>query len=256
MRGGTSLSLSEGRGHFKDHALRASGRATQNHLKNTSSHFPPNFVRHTRRSGLAFVALPFGAKINYNACGFDMGTGPVLIREMEMHCPDCGHDNIDGMDHCEACGQPLVDMDYSESELEQAITRETIESLKPHVPVAINPATTVRDAIQGLVARGIGCVLVEDGGELVGIFTERDVLNRISENPAVMDRPVQEFMTKSPMTVTLGDSIAFAMHTMDLGGYRHLPVVHGDGKPHGIISIRDILGYLCNRFAELSPRVS
>ncbi len=173
-----------------------------------------------------------------------------------MHCPDCGHDNIDGVDHCEACGQSLVDFDFSESELEQAITRETIQSLKPHTPVAIAPGTTVRDAIQGLVAKGIGCVLVEDGAELVGIFTERDVLNRISENPAVMDRPVQEFMTKSPMTVTLGDSIAYAMHAMDLGGYRHLPVVDGDGKPHGIISIRDILGYLCDRFAELSPGVS
>ena len=115
-----------------------------------------------------------------------------------MHCPDCGHDNINGVDHCEACGQSLMDMDFSESELEQAITRETIQSLKPHTPVAIAPGTTVRDAIQGLVAKGIGCVLVEDGSEIVGIFTERDVLNRISENPDVMDRPVREFMTKSP----------------------------------------------------------
>jgi CBS domain-containing protein len=41
-----------------------------------------------------------------------------------------------------------------------------------------------------------------------------------------------------------------------LGGYRHLPMVNGGGKPLGVISIRDILGYLCERFAELSPRVS
>ena len=173
-----------------------------------------------------------------------------------MHCPDCGHDNIEGVDHCDACGQSLAELDFSGSELEQTITRETIQSLKPHVPVAIAPGTTVRDAIQALVAKGIGCVLVEDGRELVGIFTERDVVNRISENPAVMDRPVREFMTQSPTTVTLGDSIAYAMHTMDLGGYRHLPVVEADGKPQGIISIRDILGYLCDRFAELSPRLS
>lgn len=170
-----------------------------------------------------------------------------------MICPDCGHDNIDGEDLCEACGQPLVNLELSGSELESTITRETIKTLAPRAQFAIGPDTTVREAIQKLVEKGIGCLLVEAEGELVGIFTERDVLNRISENPAVMDHPVREFMTTSPTTVTLEDSIAYALHAMDLGGYRHLPVVDGDGKPRAVISVRDILGYLCNRFTELSP---
>ncbi len=173
-----------------------------------------------------------------------------------MICPDCGHDNIDGDDLCDACGQPLVHIDLSASELEQTITRETIKALSPHTPIAISPGTSLGDAIQKLVENRIGCVLVNQGEELLGIFTERDVLNRISEDPQVMDRPVEEFMTKSPTTATMDDSIAYALHTMDLGGYRHLPIMSGDGKPVGIISIRDILGYLCDRFAELSPRVS
>lgn len=173
-----------------------------------------------------------------------------------MLCPDCGHDNIDGEDLCDACGQPLVNIDLSASELEQTITRETIKMLAPHAPIAIPPDTSVREAIQSLVEKRIGCLLVMRGEELVGIFTERDVLNRVSENPRVMDRPVQEFMTKTPTTATMEDSIAYALHAMDLGGYRHLPIVNGGGKPQGIISIRDILGYLCDRFAELSPRVS
>jgi CBS domain-containing protein len=172
-----------------------------------------------------------------------------------MICPDCGHDNIDGDDLCDACGQPLVNIDLSPSEVEQTITRETIKSLAPHVPISIEPATTVREAIQKLVENRIGCLLVKEGDELVGIFTERDVLNRISENPRVMDQPIQDFMTKSPTTARLDDSIAYALHAMDLGGYRHLPIVNADGKPKGIISIRDILGYLCDRFAELSPVV-
>ena len=173
-----------------------------------------------------------------------------------MICPDCSHDNIDGDDVCDACGQPLVNIEHAGSELEKTITRETIKMLAPSAQFAITPETTVGEAIQKLVEKRIGCVLVESNGELVGIFTERDVLNRISENPGVMDRPVSEFMTKSPTTITLEDSIAYALHAMDLGGYRHLPVVGGDGKPRAIISIRDILGYLCDRFAELSPRPS
>ncbi len=173
-----------------------------------------------------------------------------------MICPDCGHDNIEGDDLCEACGQPLSNIDLSASEVEKTITRKTIRSLKPPAPLSIGSNTSVGDAIQMLVNKKIGCLLVEDGDQLVGIFTERDVLNRVSENPNVMDRPVQEFMTKTPTTVRLDDSIAYALHAMDLGGYRHLPVMDGNGKPKGIISIRDILGYLCDRFAELSPRAA
>jgi CBS domain-containing protein len=173
-----------------------------------------------------------------------------------MICPDCGHDNIDGDDMCDACGQPLANIDVSASELEETITRETIKTLKPHAPIVIEQSTSVREAIQCLVEKRIGCLLVMHEGELAGIFTERDVLNRVSQNPNVMDRAVGEFMTKSPATATMHDSIAYALHAMDLGGYRHLPVVGADGKPRGIISIRDILGYLCDRFAELSPRSS
>lgn len=173
-----------------------------------------------------------------------------------MICPDCGHDNIAGVDLCDACGQPLVNIDESTSELEKTITRETIQSLAPPAQISISPETTVGAAIQNLVEKKIGCLLVESNGELVGIFTERDVLNRVSENPNVMDQPVKAFMTRAPATITLDDSIAYALHAMDLGGYRHLPVVDGDGKPQAIISIRDILGYLCDRFAELAPKPS
>ena len=171
-----------------------------------------------------------------------------------MICPDCNFDNIDGEDTCAACGQPLVDFDCSGTELEQTITRETLKSLTPRSPITIPPDATVCEAIQTLVDRGIGCLLVVQAGEMVGIFTERDVLNRISENPLVMNHPVSEFMTTTPTTATLDDSIAYALHAMDLGGHRHLPMVDADGKPQGIISIRDILGYLCDRFSELTLR--
>ncbi len=173
-----------------------------------------------------------------------------------MICPDCNHDNIDGDDHCDACGQPLANVELPGTELEQTITRETIKILAPHAPFAIEPETTVREAIQSLVEKRIGCLLVESQGELLGIFTERDVVNRISENPHVMDHPVREFMTTTPTTATLDDSIAYALHAMDLGGYRHLPIVGTDGKPQGVISVRDILSFLCDRFAELSPPVA
>lgn len=173
-----------------------------------------------------------------------------------MICPDCGHDNIDGVDTCEACGQPLVQFDPSGSELEETISRHSVQVLCPPEPITIEAAAPVRDAIQMMIDRHIGCMLVEEDGELAGVFTERDVLGKISPDLSRLDRPVSEFMTRSPETITKYDSIAYALHAMDLGGYRHIPIVADAGRATGIISVRDILRFLCARFAQLRSQTN
>jgi CBS domain-containing protein len=55
-------------------------------------------------------------------------------------------------------------------------------------------------------------------------------------------------MTRDPETVVATDTLAFALHKMDSGGYRHLPVL-AEGRPVGVISVRDMLHHftrLCN----------
>jgi CBS domain-containing protein len=93
-------------------------------------------------------------------------------------------------------------------------------------------------------------VLVVDGTELVGIFTERDVLMNVAgREQEFAEDPVREWMTPNPETVAEDDSIGFAIHKMDIGGYRHLPVMES-GQPVGIISVRDVVRYLA---AYLAP---
>ena len=71
-----------------------------------------------------------------------------------------------------------------------------------------------------------------------------DVLLRLNVNAAEhWNRPVRDFMTRSPETVEADARIAFAVHKMDVGGYRHLPVV-SEGRIKGVISVRDILRYI------------
>lgn len=171
-----------------------------------------------------------------------------------MICPDCGHDNIEGIDACEACDASLVAFDQAGSELEQVIARHDVIVLSPAKPVMVHATMPVRGAIQEMIDRRIGCLLVQVADELVGIFTERDVLNRVSGDLEALDYPVSEFMTRDPETIRANDSIAYALHAMDLGGYRHMPIVDSHGKPVGIISIRDILRFLCVRFGELRAR--
>lgn len=169
-----------------------------------------------------------------------------------MLCPDCGFDNIEGMDGCEACGQPLVAANPVGGELEQSISRHAIGVLCPAAPLTVEPTTAVSSAIASMSEHRVGCMLVVDREtDLVGIFTERDVLNRFSDNITRINQPVSDFMTENPATVSQDDSIGYALHAMDLGGYRHLPVVDDDDRPIGVISVRDILRFLCVRFAEL-----
>ncbi|MCH8829173.1 MAG: CBS domain-containing protein [Planctomycetes bacterium] len=167
-----------------------------------------------------------------------------------MNCPDCGHDNIPGVDTCEECEQPLVEFDPSGNELEKSISRHAIEVLSPKSPVTVESSISLKEAVARMVERNIGCLLVVDNDVLVGIVTERDVLNHMASAEANLDALVFDVMTQSPTTITSQDSIAYTLHAMDLGGYRHMPIVDDTGRPHGIISVRDILRFLCVRFAE------
>jgi CBS domain-containing protein len=102
-----------------------------------------------------------------------------------------------------------------------------------------------------LARRDIGCALVVRDDTLLGIITERDVLMKIGVNlDEYGGRPVEEFMTPAPETLLATDPIAFALNRMAVGWYRHVPI-EKDGKPTGVISARDVLGYLTRRVPEL-----
>jgi CBS domain-containing protein len=95
----------------------------------------------------------------------------------------------------------------------------------------------------------VGCVLVEKEGRLLGIFTERDILTKLvgtGYDPAKVQ--VDEVMTRDPETLTSDDPIAFAMQRMSVGGFRHVPLVDPNGRPVGILSVKDIVDYLAEHF--------
>lgn len=163
-----------------------------------------------------------------------------------MICPACGYENIDGVDTCEECEASLVFQSklQPKSNLERHIGKDRIKLLSPPTPLSVTSNTPVRDVLKLLVDRKIGCMLVVDDGKLVGIFSERDALLRLNTDAAALGgEPVSKYMTSPVESLSLDDRIAFALHKMDLGGYRHVPIVE-DGRPCGIISIRDILRYM------------
>jgi len=161
-------------------------------------------------------------------------------------CPDCGHENIDGADECEKCHQSLAALSKPRpvTEIERSVMKDRVEHLVPREPLIVSGDSPVGTVIEQMVARSIGSAVIVEEHEVVGIFTERDALFKLNEDAAELaGRPVSEFMTTPVETIGLNDRVAFALHKMDLGGYRHLPVL-SDDRITGFISVRDILNHL------------
>jgi CBS domain-containing protein len=170
-----------------------------------------------------------------------------------MDCPYCDHPVIEGADHCDECGLPLDDRSLPppQNAVELALLTDRVSLFEGRRPLLVPATMPVREAIKLLALNNIGCMLVIDKTELVGIFTERDVLMKISDQLSTLgDKPVQQFMTVQIESLPVTAKVAFALHRMDLGGYRHVPILNELGRPVGIFSIREMLRYLTRVMAE------
>lgn len=106
---------------------------------------------------------------------------------------------------------------------------------------SIEAGSTVLEAARFMMEHSIGALPVLRNGELAGIFSERDIMNRVvavGRNPAYT--AVSEVMTPNPRAVNLDESIEECMFLMHEFGFRHLPIV--DGKDlKGLVSLRDVV---------------
>ena len=168
-----------------------------------------------------------------------------------MICPTCNFDNLPGNDQCRRCQADLTQLDRptAQDRFERSLMEETVATLRPRKAVTLPETARVGEAIQSMLACDIGAVLiVAADGRLVGIFSERDLLTKVASEADYAAKPVRQFMTPNPETVCETNTLAFVLHKLDGGGYRHLPVLR-DGLPVGTISVRDMLRHmtrLCN----------
>jgi CBS domain-containing protein len=112
--------------------------------------------------------------------------------------------------------------------------------------VTARPDQTAAEAIRTMLDAGVGSVVVCEGPEPVGIFTERDVLRLAGNGAAFGTTLLRDVMTPNPLTASADDGILAAAQLMGERNLRHLPVVEG-GNLVGIVSIRDVLGFLAER---------
>lgn len=119
-----------------------------------------------------------------------------------------------------------------------------ILSEKGHAVVTISPERPVQEAVELLVERNIGSVVVVEDSEVRGILTERDVLRLAARRPGRFDElRVAEVMTTDLVTAEPDAEIEDVMDVMTRQRVRHLPILHGHGL-RGIVSIGDVVNAL------------
>lgn len=132
-----------------------------------------------------------------------------------------------------------------------SVLLQPLSVLPPADPVLVESPASVLEAVHLMREQHAGCVLVVRAGKLQGIFTDRDVVTRVVADGVDPSRtPLRRVMTASPQTLRPTDSIAFALNLMNLGGYRHIPLVDKAGAPVGTVSMKDIVGYLVGFFPK------
>lgn len=123
---------------------------------------------------------------------------------------------------------------------------KSIGLLNPEPPIVADANATLFDALTLLQQHKTGSVAIVDGEKkLCGIFTERDAVLKVAlKGHDLKQVKISTVMTKSPKTASMTTTVAFALHMMSQGGYRHIPIVDEENFPLAMISVKDILDHL------------
>ena len=118
--------------------------------------------------------------------------------------------------------------------------RHLLEAKNPEV-FAIGPDAPVIEAVRLMAEKGIGALLVMQGGRLAGILSERDYARKVVlQGRASSDTPVRDIMTADVVSVGIDDTAEHCMQIVTERRIRHLPVVDRDAVL-GVVSIGDLV---------------
>jgi len=135
---------------------------------------------------------------------------------------------------------------------------ERIKTLGHRQPIMVSTGTSLAGAIATMQANDGEPILITDGGRLLGVLTERDVLLKILGREESLDASVDEVMTRDPHTLTADSTVGEALELMESGRYRTVPLIDESGAPTGLLRQQDIVEYVAEAFPQeilnLPPR--
>lgn len=143
--------------------------------------------------------------------------------------------------------------------VELTLSQTKIRHLQLKEMVCVPPETSLGDTISTMQRRRNGCALVAVGSNLLGIFTERDLIRKVvGRNRPGLERPIRDLMTPEPAVLSPDDSLLDAVRLMNRGGYRHIPLVDSVNRVCDCLSVINIVDYLLECYPQevlaLPPR--
>ena len=119
--------------------------------------------------------------------------------------------------------------------------------------ITANPNMTVKETIEILYEKHIGCVVsIDEDKKCIGIFTERDAIRLVAEN-VKLNQPLSNVMTKNVITIPENSSINEVRRTIQTHSIRHLPVVNKEDRLVGLLSVRALMDQFSKLLAGNKP---
>ena len=138
------------------------------------------------------------------------------------------------------------------------LRNEKVRAVAQQEATTVAPDATLDQALAKMRSGGGEALLIIEDDGLIGILTERDVLMRILGRDIDGGRPVSDFMSSEPRTLSADATLLEAMTAMESGHYRNLPLVDDGGKVVGMLRQQDLLEYVAEAFPQeilnLPPR--
>ena len=157
--------------------------------------------------------------------------------------PESAREDVEAFDHDEE------KLEFSE--IASALLRETLKNALSNHGLVLDEQTPLGEALRQMREHRQGCILATRDGKLTGIFTERDVLMKVVGTNIDLERtPIRPYMTRDPVRLPEDAIVAYALNKMCLEGFRHVPLTDEQGRPVGVISMRDIIEYLSGFFPK------
>ncbi len=140
-----------------------------------------------------------------------------------------------------------------QADVGKAILETEIRHVKPSTAVSLPVDATVAKAIEVMQKKRVGAVMIVSRSrprKLVGILTERDLIQRVLPLRGHGRLRLDKVMTRAPESLRPADSLAYALNKMSVGRFRHVPLVDERGVPVGMLSIRDVIDFVVELIPE------
>jgi CBS domain containing-hemolysin-like protein len=126
---------------------------------------------------------------------------------------------------------------------------EPVSRLALREPVVVGPKAKVRDAVQYMRQRKLGCaIVVDEHSRPVGLFAESKLTQLLSERPSAVDDPILQHLDTQWPTVSLSDPISCVLAALEFANIRFLIVVDDKGQLAGLTGQKGLMEYVAEHF--------